>query len=174
MTSKANRRDFIKTSAAFGAGLWVVGSGSGVLARTPNEDVSVAFIGVGGRGGSNLDELASAGANVVGLCDVDKGNLAGAAKKHTGAKTYSDFRKMLDDLDKSIDAVCVSTPDHTHTAAAVRAMRMGKHCYCEKPLTRTIGEARLMGRTARENKVATQMGNQGHSQDEARRTVEII
>jgi predicted dehydrogenase len=174
MTHGSNRRDFLKTSAAFGAGLWVVGSGSSLIARQANERVAVAFVGVGGRGGSNLDELAGAGADVVGLCDVDEGHLGEAASKHGDAKTFHDFRKMYDELDKSIDAVCVSTPDHTHTVAAVRAMRMGKHCYCEKPLTRTISEARLMAETARQHKVATQMGNQGHSDSEARRTVEII
>lgn len=174
MRHGTNRREFLKTSAAFGAGLWVVGSGSSLLARSANDTVNVACIGVGGRGGSDLAELARAGANIVGLCDIDEGHLGSAAKDHSGAKTYHDFRKMLDELDKSIDAVCVATPDHTHTVAAVKALRMGKHCYCEKPLTRTIGEARLIGEEARKAKVATQMGNQGHSISEARRTVEVI
>ena len=174
MTPKSNRRTFLKTSTAFGAGLWVVGSGSGVLAKGANAKINVACVGVGGRGDANVRELDGAGANIVGLCDIDDGSLRSAAERFSGAKTYNDFRRMYDDLGDDFDAVCVSTPDHCHTVAAVRAIRMGKHCYCEKPLTHSIGEARLMAEEAKKAGVATQMGNQGHSISQARQTVEII
>ena len=155
------------------------GSGSSAAARTcspagPTTRSTSPASASGGQGASDTSQLAEAGANIVGLCDVDDGSLGAAAERYTGAKTYNDFRKMYDDLGDSFDAVCVAIPDHSHTVAAVRAMRMGKHCYCEKPLTRTIGEARLMAAEAKKAGVATQMGNQGHSNSQSRQTVEII
>jgi len=98
---------------------------------------------------------------MVAICDVDTGRLDGAGKRYSKAKKYTDFRKMLEEMEKSIDALTVSTPDHTHAPAALMAMRMGKHCFCQKPMTHSIYEARLMGQVAREKKLATQMGNQG-------------
>ena len=180
MTTARTRRDFLKTSAAAGAGLWVVGSGSNLLARSANDVVNVACVGVGGQGGSNLNNISrvkldgKSAVNIVALCDVDDKRLADAAKPFAGVATYNDYRKMLDEMHKGIDAVVVSTPDHTHAVAAVAAMKLGKGVYCEKPMAHSIHEARVMTETAAQMKVASQMGNQGQSGEGTRRIVEII
>jgi predicted dehydrogenase len=174
MTHQANRRDFLKTTAAGGVGLWVVASGGSVLGKAPSETVNVAIIGAGGRGRSHVTGIPNAGGKIVALCDVDDNNLAAAAKEHDGAYKYNDFRKMLDERHKEIDAVVVATPDHTHAVAAAAAMKLGKHVYCEKPLTHSIHEARYLTELAARQKVATQMGNQGHSGSNTRRIVEIV
>ena len=180
MTAERNRRDFLKTSAAAGAGLWVVGSGSNLLARSANDVVNVACVGVGGQGGSNLNNISrvkidgKSAVNIVALCDIDDKRLADAAKPFAGVATYNDYRKMLDEKHAGIDAVVVSTPDHTHAVAAVAAMKLGKGVYCEKPMAHSIHEARVMTETAAQTRVATQMGNQGQSNEGTRRIVEII
>jgi predicted dehydrogenase len=174
MSQKANRREFLKTTAVGGVGLWVVGSGGSVLGKAANEKVNVAIVGVGGRGRSHVSGIPKAGGNIVALCDVDDNNLGAAAKEHPAAHTYNDFRKMLDERHKEIDAVVVATPDHTHAVAAASAMKLGKHVYCEKPLTHSIHEARYLTELAVQQKVATQMGNQGHSGGNTRRIVEIV
>ena len=110
----------------------------------------------------------------MAICDVDERILAAAAKKYPKAKTYVDFRKMLAEMEKSIDAVMVSTPDHTHAPAAAMAMRMGKHCYCEKPLAHTVYEARVLAQLAKEKNLVTQMGTQIHAEDNYRRVVELV
>jgi len=121
----------------------------------------MASIGIGGKGSSDSADAGRRG-DMVAICDVDTGRLNSAKeKKFPQAKTYTDFRKLLEENEKSIDAVTISTPDHTHAAAALMAMRMGKHCFCQKPMTHSIYEARLMGDVAREKGLATQMGNQG-------------
>ncbi len=131
----------------------------GGAGRTPpSGKLNIAAIGAGGRGGDNLAGLS--GENIVALCDVDANTVAAASKRYGKAKTYRDFRVMLE-TEKDIDAVVVSTPDHTHAVATVMAIKMGKHVYCEKPLTRTVYEARAVAQAARKAKVATQMGNQG-------------
>src|SRR5207247_7151093 len=112
--------------------------------------------GVGGRGHASVE--GSKGETIVALCDVDRNTLEKAAKEFPAARLYRDFRKMLE-TEKTLDAVTVGTPDHIHAPAAVMAMKLGKHVYCEKPLTRTIYEARVMRETAAKQKVATQMGN---------------
>jgi predicted dehydrogenase len=135
--------------------------------------VRIACIGVGGKGSSDADQAGNHG-DIVALCDIDDNRLRAKAEKFPKAKTYHDFRKLFDELHNQIDAVTVSTPDHTHAAASLMAMRLGKHVYCQKPLTHTVGEARLMRDTARKYKVATQMGNQGTADAGFRRGVEII
>ena len=127
-------------------------------AASPNSKLNIAGIGIGGQGGHDVDEVSSQ--NIVALCDVDDQHAAHTFKKYPNAKRYKDFRQMLDQ-DKSIDAVVVGTPDHSHAIVSITAMRHGKHVYCEKPLTRTVFEARAVAKAARETKVATQMGNQG-------------
>jgi predicted dehydrogenase len=174
MSQQANRREFLKTTATGSVGLWVVGSGASVLGKAANETVNVAIIGAGGRGRSHVEGIPKAGGNVVALCDVDDNNLDAAAKVHPGAYKYNDFRKMLDEHHKEIDAVVVATPDHTHAVAASAAMKLGKHVYCEKPLTHSIHEARYLTELAARQRVATQMGNQGHSNNNTRRIVEIV
>ncbi|MBN2473877.1 MAG: Gfo/Idh/MocA family oxidoreductase [Pirellulales bacterium] len=160
MASKATRRQFLQTTAATGIGYWVAGGVSAQESNSPNERIAMASIGIGGKGSSDSGDAGRYG-DMVAICDVDTGRLEGTGKKFTKAKQYTDFRKLLEEMEKSIDAVTVSTPDHTHAPAALMAMRMGKHCFCQKPLTHTIYEARLMGKVAKEKGVATQMGNQG-------------
>ncbi|CAN5779892.1 Gfo/Idh/MocA family oxidoreductase [soil metagenome] len=171
MRHRTNRRDFFKQTALAGAGLWVVGSGSHLLARSANDKLNIGIIGTGGRGGGNIDGVKEE--NIVALCDIDQDRLGQAGNRFPEAKTFQDFRKLLEECD-NLDAVVISTPDHTHAVAAAMALKMGKHVYCEKPLTHSIHEARVLKKLAAEAGVATQMGNQGHSNPGAARTVEII
>ena len=128
---------------------------------SPNERLNIAFIGVGGQGGADLDSITRAeDVNVVALCDEDENRLNSAGRKHSDAKHYRDYRKLLE-TEKSLDAVVVAIPDHSHAPASIMALKLGRHVYCEKPLTRTVKEARAVAQAAREAKVATQMGNQG-------------
>jgi predicted dehydrogenase len=137
-----------------------------------NERLNVAGIGVGGKGSSDIRECGDE--DVVALCDVDDERAAKSYSRFPDAKRYKDYRKMFDVEGKRIDAVTVSTPDHTHAHAAILAMSLGKHVHCQKPLTHSVHEARLMRETAARMKVATQMGNQGHCHDDWRRLVELI
>jgi predicted dehydrogenase len=140
---------------------------------SPNERPRFACIGVGGKGSSDTDHVGEIG-DVVALCDIDANRLGKKAEKFSSAKKYSDFRKLLEEMATRIDAVVVSTPDHTHAPAAVMAMRMGKPVYCQKPLAHSPYEARLMRETAAERKVATQMGNQGTSHPGFRSGIDLI
>jgi len=171
---RTNRRRFIQAGAAVGMGFWVAGGARAQESTSPNERIAMASIGVGGKGSSDANDADKAG-QMVAICDVDEGILNNAGEKRfPGAKRYTDFRKMFDEMGKSIDAVTISTPDHTHAAAALMAMRLGKHCFCQKPLSHTIYEARLMAQVARETKVATQMGNQGTAESALRKTAAAI
>ncbi|MBL7153359.1 MAG: Gfo/Idh/MocA family oxidoreductase [Phycisphaerae bacterium] len=159
--SKLSRRDFvagITAAAAFTIVPRQVLGGPGN--RPPSEKLNIAGIGVGGQGASNLQQLESQ--NIVALCDVDQRHAAGTFKRYPKAKKFRDFRRMLE-KQKDIDAVMVATPDHVHAIATITAIKMGKHVYCEKPLTHTVYEARKVAQAASEHKVATQMGIQGHS-----------
>ena len=138
---------------------------------SPNAKLNLAGIGIGGQGGSDLRQMESE--NIVALCDVDWRYAAGAFKRYPQAKRHKDFRKMLEEQ-KDIDGVVVATPDHLHAFASIYAMRLGKHVYCEKPLTHSVGEARQMTLVARQCKVATQMGNQGQASEETRRLCEMV
>ena len=169
-----NRRQFLRRSAGTGIGFAAAGVFTHSIrgAESPQEKLNVAVIGVAGRGAGNLAGVA--GQNVVALCDVDEQRLGKAAESFPSAKKYVDFRKMLDEMESEIDAVVVSTPDHAHAPAAASAMRLGKHCYCEKPLTHNVWEARELTRLASEKKLATQMGTQIHAGDNYRRVVELV
>ena len=170
--SKISRRDFvagITAAAAFTIVPRHVLGGPGN--RPPSEKLNIAGIGVGGQGASNLRQLESQ--NIVALCDVDQKHAAGTFKRYPNAKKYRDFRRMLE-KQKDIDAVMVATPDHVHAIATITAIKMGKHVYCEKPLTHTVYEARKVAQAAREHKVATQMGIQGHSGEGIRLLCEWI
>jgi predicted dehydrogenase len=134
----------------------------------------VAAIGVAGQGRSNIDNITGLGQNIVALCDVDHSYAADTFKIFPKAMVFKDFRRMLDEMDKQIDAVIVSTSDHSHAVAAIAAMKRGKPVYCEKPLTRTVLEARIMRMTAQKNGVVTQMGNQGSATKDLRRAVELV
>lgn len=173
MVRNTNRRDFIKTTAAVGVGFWAAGGVSARASRMAIDEISFACIGIGGKGSSDSADAKSNG-NVVAVCDIDDQTLAGAAEKFPGAKVYHDFRVMLEEMGSSIDAVTVSTPDHTHAPAAVMAMRMGKHCFCQKPLTHSIYEARMLGNLAREKNLVTQMGNQGTADSTLRKSAALI
>jgi len=168
-----SRRIFLMGTAVTAAGLATGASGKRVRPRrvSPNEKLNIAGIGIGGRGKSNLKECTSE--NIVALCDVDEGYAGKVFAAYPNAKRYKDYRVMLE-KQKDIDAVVVSTPDHTHAIVSMAAMRLGKHVYCEKPLTHTILEARKLTETAREMKVATQMGIQGHSHEGIRQICEWV
>lgn len=128
---------------------------------SPNDKLNIAFIGLGGQGMADLDEITAVeDVNVVALCDVDENRVKLAGVKFPAAKHYQDYRKLLE-AEKTVDAVVVATPDHNHAPVTVMALKLGRHVYCEKPLTRTVKEARAVALAAREAKVATQMGNQG-------------
>ena len=171
MSRKLPRRRFLQSSlvlaTAAGAGLPLV-STSRVLGA--NERLNIGVIGVGGRGAGDL--AAVAGENIVALCDVDEGRLGGAAARFKTAKAFTDYRELLEQ--KDLDAVVVATPDHHHAPATIRALRRGLHVYCEKPLTHTVQEARLIAQTAAKMKVATQMGTQNHEHSGYLRLVELI
>ncbi len=161
-TKRTNRRDFLRTTTAAGVGFWVAAGVSIPESRAANETINFACIGVGGKGSSDSEDCERNG-NIVAICDVDEDTLGKSADRpgFEKAKKYYDFRKMLDEVGKEIDAVTVSTPDHNHAPAAAMAMKMGKACFTQKPLTHAISEARALGDIARQTKVATQMGNQG-------------
>lgn len=176
MPQQISRRELIKTTALAGGlaalgGVWTEGEAR--ASRSPNEKLNTAHIGVGGQGGGDLGQISGLpNVNVVALCDVDEERAADSFKAHPSAKKYFDFRQMLEKEQKNIDAVVVSTPDHCHAAAAVMAMKLGKHVYCQKPLAHSVGEARAMLDASRKHKVVTQMGTQAHPT--YARTVELI
>lgn len=176
-----SRRDFIKTTSL---AMSALAAPSFIRGQGLNEKINVACIGVGGKGDSDSSHAFGVGGNIVAICDVDANTLnrkhkqfqdrAAKESRTYDAKMFKDWRKMFDELGKSIDAVTVSTPDHVHGLAALTAMHLGKHVYCQKPLTQTVWEAREMRRVAKEKKLATQMGNQGSAGNGLRRAVEVI
>jgi predicted dehydrogenase len=184
MSSGTTRRFFLKGSALTGAGIWLTGcaeqkpgAGAPQAHRAKgkykaNEKLNVAGVGCGGKGGSDIAKCRKE--NVVALCDVDYNMMGGAIKTFPNAKKYHDYRVMLDEMGGQIDAITCSTPDHMHAPISVQAMRMGKHVYCQKPLTWSVWEARLMAETAKQYNVATQCGNQGTAHDGYRSAVEAI
>jgi predicted dehydrogenase len=172
MVWHATRREFLQSAGAAGLSLWAwPGEQRAAAVYSPNEKLNVAVVGAGGRGGRNLKAVART-ENIVALCDVDQQRLGKAAEEHPQAKRYADFRRMLEQND--IDAVVVSTPDHTHAPISLAAMELGKHVYCEKPLASSISDARAMARTASRTGVVTQMGNQTHAADHLRKVVEML
>jgi predicted dehydrogenase len=172
----SSRRDFIKQSAAIGTAWWV-GSHTTAFAdsKSPLERINFACIGVGGKGKGDTNDALEHG-NIVALCDVDDAPLDAMAKREgcEKAKKFNDYREMLDTMAKDIDAVTVSTPDHSHACASMMAMKLGKHVHCQKPLTWSVQEARLMRETAAKMGVATQMGNQGTAEPGLREAVEFV
>lgn len=168
-----SRRSFLaRTSVAAGAAVLGFPYVGRVLGA--NDQIRVACIGAGGKGDSDSNDAASCGGRIIGLCDVSRTTLDRKAKQFPEAKQFQDYRKLFEVLGKDIDAVTVSTPDHNHGLAATLAMQMGKHCFCQKPLTQTVYEARVLRRLAAEKKLATQMGNQGSAAESLRRAVEIV
>ncbi|MDY0169415.1 MAG: Gfo/Idh/MocA family oxidoreductase [Thermoguttaceae bacterium] len=172
MTRRTTRRRFLGSAVSAGLGAWIWrGSRQTAVAGSANEKLNVGVVGTGGRGRSNLNGVART-ENIVALCDVDQRRLAKAAEQHPGARQYADFRRMLEQ--NNIDAVVVSTPDHTHAPIALAAMELGKHVYCEKPLAASVSDARAMAEAAARTGVVTQMGNQVHASDHLRKVVELL
>lgn len=171
---KVSRREFIGGAASAVAAFTIVPRHvlGGPGHTPPSEKLNCAGIGVGGKGAGDIG--ACSGENIVALCDVDEKQAAGTFKKFPEAKKFKDFRRMLEKMEKQIDAVVVATPDHVHAPAAMMAIKMGKHVYVEKPLTHSVHEARMLTEAARKHGVATQMGNQGHSGEGCRLICEWI
>jgi predicted dehydrogenase len=176
-SQNTSRRQFIKTSAAvtagtLGSGYWIADRAA-AASKSPNERVAFACVGITGKGGEDSNDAARLG-DVVAVCDIDSRHLADATRRFPKAKQFNDFRKLFDEMHKSVDAATVSTPDHIHAPAAAMAMRHGLHCFVQKPLTHDIYEARTLARLARENKLATQMGNQGSALSNLRKAAALL
>jgi hypothetical protein len=177
--AELSRRNFIKrTTLAAGAATIYFPYVGNVLGA--NDRINVACIGVGGKGDQDSADAAMNGANIVAICDVDKNALDAKIQQfdqyfpNLKPQLFKDYRDLLDKMGKDIDAVTVSTPDHHHGVAAIRAMKMGKHAFCQKPLVQTVNEARIVRALAREKNLASQMGNQGSAEDGLRRAVEVV
>lgn len=172
MSRPFNRRELLRNTGLAGIGVLLPGSGITAAGQSPNEKLNIACIGLGNQGNANLNLVSSQ--NIVALCDVDDSRTGAFASKFPQAKRFADFRIMLDKMDKEIDAVVVTTPNHTHATIAMTAMRMGKHCYCEKPLAHSVHEVRAMTELATRQQIVTQMGTQIHAGANYRRTVELV
>ncbi|MEY2429634.1 MAG: hypothetical protein QOJ40_2519 [Verrucomicrobiota bacterium] len=170
MNTQHTRRKFIQQTGLGAAGFFLGVTAARARKISANEKINIGMIGVAHQAHYDLTNVASE--NIVALCDVDDSFLAGAAKKYPGAKTYADFRRLLDQ--KDIDAVVIATPDHTHAVATVAALKSGRHVYCEKPLTHTISECRIVMETTRKMKLVTQIGTQIHAGTNYRRVVELV
>jgi predicted dehydrogenase len=171
-----NRRRFLYDTS-MGVALFNILPGSllhGAPKLSANEKLNIAGIGIGSRGGADINEVSGLGHNMVALCDVDEKYAAKQFDKYPNAKRFKDYRVMLDKMGKEIDGVVIGTPDHTHAIIAMEAMRHGKHVYCEKPLAHNINEVRKLMAAAHKYKVVTQLGNQGHSSDTIRRLCEWV
>jgi predicted dehydrogenase len=171
MSRRMQRRDFLKTAAVMGAGVWL-GTGPSARSEAANDKLNVAVVGIGGQGKSNLNAVSSQ--NIVALCDVDDQRAGDGYQRFPQARKFHDFRKMLDEMGGQIDAVVISTPDHTHFHPAYLAMQLGKHVYLEKPMAHSLWEVRSLTRLAAEKKVATQLGVQRHANPAVRRAAELI
>lgn len=175
MAPSIDRRHFLREGSRLSAAMVAaihIGRGALDATESPNERLNIAAIGVANKGRHNIDQLTRH--NIVALCDVDANYLAAASVDFPGAKTYQDYRRLFDQESQRIDAVVVSTADHTHAPATSVALQLGKHVYCEKPLTHTVAEARAIARLAKKQKVATQMGIQIHAEANYRRAVELV
>ncbi len=173
--SNVNRRDLLKASGVGAAAVLSSGVWSQLAAQestSANEKLNIGCVGTANRGAANVRGVESE--NIVALCDIDKNYLDRSAAQFPGVRTYADYREMIDKEKGKIDAVVVSTADHNHAPATVRAIRNGMHVYCEKPLTHTVHEARVVAEAAKKAGVATQMGTQIHAGDNYRRVVEIV
>ncbi len=171
MKNTPNRRQFLKTTAVAGAGVLIARD---MLANeSPNEKIAFASVGIGGKGGTDSSDAANAG-EVVAICDTNRMQLKGAERKFKSARPFEDYREMFDAMGDKVDAFTVSTPDHMHGTIAAHGMKRGKHCFCQKPLTRTIYEARRLGDIAREKNLVTQMGNQVSSASVLRESAAML
>ena len=151
-----SRRSFIKSTSIISTGLAIIPS---IYSCSPNSKLNYAVIGVGGRGRANWGRVQNE--NIVAMCDVDDNRASDGYNMVPKAKRFKDFRVMFDKMHKEIDAVIISTPDHTHFAATMAAMELGKHVYVEKPLAHNVWELRTMKKAAKHYGIVSQMGNQG-------------
>jgi predicted dehydrogenase len=172
--SKKSRRAFLKKTGLATAGLTIIPNIalSGLGHKAPSDKLNIVGIGVGGKGHVNLKGMATE--NIIGLCDVDWNYSDLCFKEFPKAKKFWDWRLMFDEIGSSVDAVMVATADHTHAPVAATAITLGKHVYCQKPLTHSVYESRLLTKLTAKHKVATQMGNQGNSHDDVRKLCEWI
>ena len=168
----ASRRQFIKNSAVIAGGVWVGSPASNASNRSANEKLNIACIGVGGRGSANVGGVSSE--NIIAMCDVDESKAGKRFQEFNKAGKFKDYRVMFDKLGNEIDAVVISTPDHTHFHPARQAMMEGKHVYCEKPLAHSAWEIRQLTKIAEKMDVATQLGNQRHANAGMARAVEAV
>ncbi len=172
---RLSRRQFLSTSAAASSALALgayVNIAPARESKSANGKLNIAAVGVTGRAGEDIAGVTSE--NIVAICDVDDNLMAKGVERFKPQRTYRDFRIMLEKEEQNIDAVVIGTPDHCHAPATALALRMGKHAYCEKPLTHTVLEARTLANLAKEKKLVTQMGNQIHAGDNYRRVVELV
>ena len=167
-----HRRNFLKRTSVTTLAVW---SGTSVTnaSYSPNDKLNVAVIGLGGQGKANLN-ACSKSENIVALCDVDEQRAGNAFERFPKAKRFTDYRQMFDTIAKEIDAVVVSTPDHTHFHPSMIGMDLGKHLYCEKPMAHSVWEIRKMTELARKNRLATQLGVQRHTIPNIHRVVELV
>jgi predicted dehydrogenase len=170
MPTRLNRRKFLQQTSLSSASLLLVMPVARGQHKSANERLNIGMIGVANQANYDLTNVATE--NIVALCDVDQNYLAAAVQKFPTAKTYDDFRRLLEQ--KDLDAVVVATPDHTHAVATVAALNSGRHVYCEKPLTRTLSECRMVMEAARRAKKVTQIGTQIHAGKNYRRVVELV
>ncbi|MCD8313232.1 MAG: Gfo/Idh/MocA family oxidoreductase, partial [Bacteroidales bacterium] len=176
MGTEMSRRSFLKAGTAAAVGLTlapstILGKVHGHTAA-PSDKLNILGVGIGGRGAADLKELETE--NIIGLCDVDWKYAAHVFDRYPDAKRYNDYRVMFDEMLKDADAVMVATADHTHAVISAQAIEAGKHVYCEKPLTHSVYEARLLAKLSKHYKVATQMGNQGASSEGLRQLCEWV
>jgi len=171
-TSNIRRRQFIKatTAAGLSAGVWR--SASAAESKSANNKLQILCVGTANRAAADIAGIT--GEEIIGLCDIDKNYLDRAAATHKGAKTFADYREMIDQMADKADAIMVATTDHHHAPASIRGINAGLHVYCEKPLTHTVEEARIIAEAAKAKNLATQMGTQIHAEPNYRRVVEIV
>jgi len=170
--NQINRRQFMTSAAAAAATVTIVAPHVlGGAKKAPSDKLNIAGVGVGGKGSGDVRSVPTE--NIVAICDVDQRHAAGSLRQFPKAKAWTDYRKMLE-KQKDIDAVMIATPDHSHAVISMAAIQLGKHVFCQKPLTHSVYEARMIGRAAKKAKVATQMGNQGQAGEGARLLAETI
>jgi predicted dehydrogenase len=174
MSRRLDRRQFLAQSAAVSAiaSGYFINPSAAAESKSPNERLNLAAVGATGRAGANIQGCASQ--NIIAIADIDSDLLEKGSVPYPNARKYRDYRVMLEKEAQNIDAVLVGTPDHSHAPAAAMALRLGKHVYCEKPLTHTVKEARTLAELAKKNKLVTQMGTQIHAGDNYRRVVELV
>jgi len=173
MANGLSRRDVLKGTAATAFGLTLSVASGQEQKRSPSRWIRFGIIGVGGKGWSGMSAAADQGV-IVAMCDIDAQARAKGLNEHPRASTFGDYRDMLEAMHKELDAVVISTPDHSHAPATALAMQYGLHCYTEKPMTRTVWEARRLSQIAKEKKLVTQMGNQSTSNINLRKVAALI